>query len=95
MLKAFRVLSIIEGLSLIVLLFIAMPAKYSFGVDLVKYAGPTHGYLSLIYLLLMEMTCRQQNWTRSFWNLAFFTSSIPFGFFYLETKLRNNALTVN
>ena len=31
MLSFFRKLSLIEGLSLIVLLFIAMPAKYHFG----------------------------------------------------------------
>ena len=33
MLKTFRILSLIEGLSLLALLFIAMPAKYQFGYD--------------------------------------------------------------
>ena len=42
MLKAFRVLSLIEGLSLVVLLFIAMPAKYHFGISgVVPIAGVT------------------------------------------------------
>ncbi len=92
MLNTFRIFSVIEGLSLIALLFIAMPAKYQFGMDWVKFAGPVHGYLWLAYLPLMEMTSRQQNWSKSMWNIAFFTSAIPFGFFFLEKKIRNHTL---
>jgi integral membrane protein len=46
MLKNFRILSLIEGLSLLVLLFVAMPAKYHFGFnDAVSYTGMAHGLL--------------------------------------------------
>ncbi len=92
MLNMFRIFSVIEGLSLITLLFIAMPAKYQFGVDLVKTVGPIHGYLWLAYLPLMEITSRQQRWSQSLWNIAFFTSAIPFGFFYLERKMKSHRL---
>ena len=90
MLNTFRVFSVIEGLSLIALLFIAMPAKYQFDVDLVKIVGPIHGYLWLAYLPLMEITSRQQKWSQSLWSIGFFTSTIPFGFFYLEKKMKNH-----
>ena len=83
----------IEGLSFISLLFIAMPAKYQFGVDLVKYAGPMHGYLWLAYLPLMELTARKYNWSKELWNKAFLTSIIPFGCFYLEKRMRSEAQT--
>jgi len=90
MLKTFRVLSFIEGLSFIALLFIAMPAKYGFDNDLVAIAGPFHGLLWLAYLPMLEIVSRQENWPKKFWNFAFITSVIPFGCFFLEKRFRNN-----
>ncbi|MBN4060701.1 DUF3817 domain-containing protein [bacterium AH-315-I20] len=92
MLKAFRILSMIEGLSLIALLFIAMPAKYQYGIDLVKIVGPIHGFLWLAYLPVLDMTNRQQKWPSSMLSIAFITSVIPFGCFYLEKKIRDHNL---
>jgi len=92
MIKTFRILSIIEGVSLIALLFIAMPAKYQFGMDLVRIAGPIHGYLWLAYLALLEIVSRKQSWPSSKWNLAFVTSVLPFGCFFLERKFRDNSV---
>ena len=88
MLKAFRILSMIEGLSLIALLFIAMPAKYQYGIDLVKIVGPIHGFLWLAYLPMLDATNRQQKWPSSMLSIAFITSVLPFGCFYLEKKIR-------
>jgi len=92
MLNTFRILSLIEGLSLIALLFIAMPAKYQFGIDLVKIIGPIHGFLWLAYLPMLDITNRQQKWPSSLLNIAFITSIIPFGCFYLEKRLRKQSL---
>lgn len=92
MLNTFRILSLIEGLSLIALLFIAMPAKYQFGIDLVKIIGPIHGFLWLAYLPMLDITNRQQKWPSSLLNIAFITSIIPFGCFYLEKRLKNQSL---
>ena len=88
MLKAFRIISFIEGISFIALLFIAMPAKYGYGVDLVAIAGPVHGVLWLAYLPLLEIVSRQQEWQKSLWNYAFITSILPFGCFFLEKRFR-------
>jgi len=89
MLKAFRILSMIEGLSLIALLFIAMPAKYQYGIDLVKIVGPIHGFLWLAYLPMLDITNRQQKWPSPMFSIAFITSVLPFGCFYLEKKIRS------
>ena len=88
MINTFRILSIIEGLSLIVLLFIAMPAKYQLGMDLVRFSGPIHGYLWLAYIALLEIVRRQEKWSSSISNLAFITSVLPFGCFFLERRFR-------
>ncbi len=95
MLKAFRILSMIEGLSLIALLFIAMPAKYQYGIDLVKIIGPIHGFLWLAYLPMLDATNRQQKWPSSMLSIAFITSILPFGCFYLEKKIRELDLVRN
>lgn len=80
----------IEGLSLIALFFIAMPAKYGFDYDLVKYVGPIHGVLWLAYLPLLEMASRKYGWSKPMWNFGFLTSVIPFGCFALEKRYRKN-----
>jgi len=86
-------MSFIEGLSLIALLFIAMPAKYGFDNDLVAIAGPVHGVLWLAFLPMLEIVSRREKWSKSFWNVAFITSVLPFGCFYLEKRFRDNAIT--
>lgn len=93
MLTTFRIISFIEGLSLIALFFVAMPAKYGYGIDLVRYAGPIHGVLWLAFLPLLEVVSRQHAWPKSLWNYAFITSVIPFGCFFLEKRFKNQAVT--
>ena len=46
----FRAVALAEGLSFVVLLFIAMPLKYALGLPLaVKYVGWAHGLLFVLY----------------------------------------------
>jgi len=92
MLTTFRILSFIEGLSLIALLFIAMPAKYGFDYDMVRIVGPAHGLLWLAFIPLLEIVSRQQGWPKSFWNYAMISSVLPFGCFFLENRLRERAI---
>lgn len=88
MLKFFRLLSLIEGLSLITLLFVAMPAKYQFGVDFVWPVGMTHGVLWLCYVVISLLASHRQNWSVLAWLLALVCSVIPFGFLLMDTRLR-------
>ncbi|MDH5370098.1 MAG: DUF3817 domain-containing protein [Gammaproteobacteria bacterium] len=91
MLSIFRNLSLIEGISLIVLLFIAMPAKYQFGlVDNIWMVGMVHGVLWLAYLVLSLAVSHQQKWSVMFWLLVLFASVIPFACFFLDRKLKDN-----
>lgn len=91
MLSFFRKLSVVEGLSLIVLLFIAMPAKYYFGyVDSIWQVGMTHGVLWLVYFIVSLIVSHQKKWSVMFWLLVLFASIIPFACFFLDRKLKNN-----
>lgn len=95
MLSIFRKLSLIEGLSLITLLFIAMPAKYYFAAfDSVWIVGMTHGVLWLAYVLLSLTVSHQQKWSVMFWLLVLFASVIPFACFFLDGKLKPKEVLV-
>lgn len=87
-LDRFRTIATIEGISYLVLLLIAMPLKYLAGVDeAVKYTGWAHGALFVLFCLLLLQVWVQYKW--SFWKvvLAFVSSLIPFGTFFLEKQL--------
>ena len=92
MLKTFRTLSLIEGFSLIILLLIAMPAKYQFGFfDIVWLVGMTHGVLWLAYLSMSLIVSHKENWSVMFWLLVLFASVVPFACFFLDSKLKQTS----
>ena len=88
MLKFFRLLSLVEGLSLITLLFIAMPAKYQFGHDFVWPVGMAHGVLWLAFVLASLVVSHVQRWSVLAWLLALVCSVVPFGFILLDRRLK-------
>ncbi|MBX2925136.1 MAG: DUF3817 domain-containing protein [Chitinophagaceae bacterium] len=79
----------IEGISYLLLLFIAMPLKYFFNYPvLVKYAGWAHGVLFIAYVGLLLACWAEYKWT--FKRVAFFfiASLLPFLPFVVEKQLR-------
>ena len=89
MLQQFRCVSIIEGLSLLALLFVAMPLKYYWAMpEGVKYVGMTHGLLWIVYLLASLISSHKANWPVYFWLLTVGLSVLPFGFLLLEYLIR-------
>jgi integral membrane protein len=88
MLRSFRLLSLIEGLSLLVLLFVAMPAKYQFGHDFVWPVGMTHGVLWMAYVLASLLVSHLLKWSVGAWLLALLSSVVPFGFVLLDRRLK-------
>lgn len=94
MLKTFRILSLIEGLSLLTLLFIAMPAKYQLGYDFVWQVGMTHGLFWLAYVTLSLAVSHRHNWSVIFWMLVLLASIAPFACFFLDSKLKQPPVLV-
>jgi integral membrane protein len=91
MLTLFRLLSLVEGLSLLTLLFIAMPAKYQFGHDFVWPVGMAHGVLWLAYVLASLVVSHLQRWSVLAWAGALACSVLPFGFILLDRRLKREA----
>jgi integral membrane protein len=74
-----------EGLSFIVLLFIAMPLKY--GLDwayAVKYVGWAHGILFVAYFAALAQIWMTEKWSFGKVVLASAASLLPFGTFWFE-----------
>lgn len=81
--KAVRLVAWAEGLSLILLLFIAMPAKYQFDYPvLVKWVGSVHGGLFLLYIAALLAGRRALRWSWGHVVLAVVASSVPFALFF-------------
>ena len=80
----FRIISIIEGLSYLLLVFIAMPLKYMFDYPLaVKVVGMSHGVLLILFFLALVMAMNRYKWKFLGFQL-FVYSLIPFGFILIE-----------
>jgi len=89
--KRFRWISLIEGVSFLVLLFIAMPLKYMFEVPLaVTYVGWAHGLLFMIYIYTVFPTAHQLNWNFSRTFFALVASILPFGPFIFDRNLKKS-----
>ena len=80
----FRIISIIEGLSYLILVFIAMPLKYMFDYPLaVKIVGMSHGVLFILFFVALVMAMNKYKWKFLGFQL-FVYSLIPFGFILIE-----------
>lgn len=89
---SFRIIGIAEALSFLVLLGIAMPLKYLWGMPLaVRIVGSIHGGLFILYLLAAVRAARFAGWPFKRLLEAFFAALLPFGPFYFDRKLQNEA----
>ena len=63
MIRTLRILGNIEGVSYLLLLGVAMPLKYAFGLPLaVKVVGMAHGVLFLAYCVLLVPCMSKWKW---------------------------------
>lgn len=87
-----RLLGLAEGLSFILLMFIAMPLKYAFGQpSAVRIVGSIHGGLFVIYVLIVLGIALVQKWRLTRVILALAVSVIPFGPFLFDKRLQREA----
>lgn len=87
-LTIFRIVAFLEGVSFLLLLFVAVPIKYSTGNDAwVKALGMPHGLLFITYLIIMFVYGSEQKFKTHDYILGFFGSILPFGTFYVDYKL--------
>lgn len=92
----FRLVAIVEGISYLVLLGIAMPLKYFAQLpEAVKYTGWIHGVLFVWYMALLLKVWIQYRWSFGKVALAFIASLLPFGTFVLDGKLKKEQQASN
>ena len=84
-----RILAFLEGISLLVLVFITVPMKYFFHNPAgSKVIGPIHGALFLLFLFNTLSVGVEQNWKfkTTTWKVIL-ACFIPFGTFYIDKKI--------
>ena len=87
MIKLFRLTALLEGISYILLLFIAVPIKYLWDdPTYVKLLGMPHGILFLGYILLSILGWNRYKWANIDFFVISIASLIPFGTFYVDKK---------
>ena len=88
MVNFFRVVAYLEGISFLVLLFIAMPLKYVWHMPMaVRVTGSAHGLFFIAYCLVGAVVARQLNWSFKTIALGFISAFIPAGPFIFDRKL--------
>lgn len=87
-----RVLGFLEGLSLLFLLFVAVPMKYlGNNPSLTKLIGPVHGAIFVWFLLSTLSLGVEQQWKfkTTTWKIIV-ACFIPFGTFYIDYQIFRN-----
>ncbi len=86
-LSLFKWISILEGISFLALLGVAMPLKYIFDMpEMVQHVGMAHGLLFIGYILGGLILMKPMNWSAQQSIIILGCSLLPFGPFYVEKK---------
>lgn len=93
-----RAVALIEGISFIMLLGIAMPLKYFAGMpQAVTLAGWLHGMLFIAFCIALTQAHQEAKW--NFWRTGtvLIAALLPFGPFVIDGRLREEdaALQMN
>ncbi|MEL7221975.1 MAG: DUF3817 domain-containing protein [Bacteroidota bacterium] len=84
-----RLITFLEGVSLLLLVFVAMPLKYYWNdPSWVKAIGPVHGALFVLFVFMALRFAVQESW--SFWDTilrVFLASFVPFGTFVVDHQV--------
>ncbi len=92
MLKIFRIASLLEGCSFLLILCVSLGM---ISREFVFTIGMTHGALFLSYFVLSLFASHTQGWSVVRWLMVVLASIIPFAFIpmemFLQKELRKNA----
>ena len=83
-----RLTGLLEGLSFIILLAVAMPLKYLAGKpEMVSIVGMAHGVLFVLYIFLSLVAKFEYPWSWKKMFSLWVASVVPFGTFYADYKV--------
>lgn len=88
-LRIFSIVGIIEGISFLLLLLVAMPLKYGLDIpEAVTVAGGAHGFLFVLYVIVALAAAIVCRWPAKYYIGAFIASVLPFGPFVIDRIIR-------
>lgn len=91
--RLLRITGLFDGLSLLVLLGIAMPLKYIWGMDkAVTIVGSLHGGIFSLYALAILYAALRIRWNLLWSGAAVIAAFVPFGNFVLDWQLKKAQL---
>ncbi len=80
-----RLIGFAEGVSYLILLFIAMPLKYLWGQpEMVRICGSIHGFLFVLYVMYVWLCKTEYRWDTRKATILLVISMVPFGNFYAD-----------
>jgi integral membrane protein len=88
-----RLLGMVEGLSFLVLLFVAMPIKYIGGDPTwVRHVGMIHGLLFVAFCFTLFDAKSSERWTIRQALVPFVAALVPFGPFIIDRRLKSGEI---
>jgi integral membrane protein len=87
MVKFFRIIAFLEGVSYLFLFLVSMPLKYT-EITVVpnQIGGMAHGVLFVIYAVMILPVGLKVKWNFKTMIIVFILSLLPFGTFYMDKK---------
>ena len=84
-LSLLRKVGFAEGISALVLFFVAMPMKYIWDDhSLMSMAGYIHGFLFVAYMVMLYFAGKQYKWSKSIYIICILAVVPPIGEFILD-----------
>lgn len=94
MLRIFKVVALLEGVSYLVLfanMLLVKPTNIDLYKTLLFPIGMAHGLLFMGYIILAVMLKIEQNWDWKKFGIVCLASVLPFGTFYIDKKYLRHA----
>lgn len=85
MLRVFRIISLLEGCSYLLILCVTLDI---ISRDFVSVLGMGHGVLFIVYCVLTLITSYRQRWTLPVWIPILLAAIVPFAFLFVEAFLQ-------
>ena len=84
-----RAIGMTEGISFLLLLGVAMPLKYVWGLPMaVKVFGWIHGVLFMLFCVVLAGVWSDLKWPLKRVAITFIAALVPFGPFLIDRRLR-------
>jgi len=84
----YRVMATVVGVVLLVLVLVAIPLRYVFGIpEVSRIVSPIHGTLYILYLVATFGVSRRAGWTLKRTVLVMLAGTVPFLSFVVERRM--------